>query len=1148
MKKAKKFLSVLCSLCLLLSLVPLSAGAAPQATGDAYLKVSEPEDGETYVFYTEISNNLELSDPAGRLLKSAYLEAMPPEIAITDKNQTAVTSTTDFSMSDDGNLVYTSDASFEFTVSKVSQTDEGHQGYTIRHVSSGRYLAVTQSLQEPVKAETGYVYCPGGTGGYQKLSGYVCPTHPYVYLTDNAAQAAVWYWENGSFYTRYTTDISAFGFLADKQVEFESNVQQGYPANHSDYLYWEGSDIYRVYWGDEVASFAYTDADDPDLKAITTQRPKNTWGSNCKLTLMGINSSTRPGTNNAGGVTAQILHNPLYMAYLRLNMPSMYPANKGCATLGVYGKTVMGSLFMVFGSGEEPAAEKADLALYKKVDTHTLTVTNGEGSGRYSSGYSVSISADSQTGTQHFVRWEVTGSATITDPNAVSTTVTMGDGDATVTAVYEDHVAGQDDHDCTTALTCGICGSIMIPAEKSHDYSGEVRRDTFGHRIYCSHETCEKYIQEKCYGGTAGYFTLARCEKCGQGYGSYAKDTTPPTGTISDGTHTWESLLPSFLYDAFFKDAVEITLTAYDDSYTQLGYTDGKAVKIEYYIHKGETPLTASDLQNVPFTPYTGPILLQPESQSAVYAKLTDHAGNVTYIGSDRIVLDATAPVVTGLEEGKTYCEAVTAGVEDSYPDSVTVTVNGTPVSVTNGQFTVQPAGGSQTVVVTDKAGNETTCTITVNDGHTFTDYTYNHDETCTKDGTETATCDYCDATDTRTAAGTRHAHTMTHVEAVTATCVTTGNVEYWHCEECGLDYNSVDGGQVIDDVTTPIDPSNHNLTHHAAVDATCVATGNVEYWHCEDCGVNLDSDENGAVILDVVTPIDPDNHNLTHVDAVAATCVATGNVEYWHCEDCGLNFDSAENGAVIADVVTPIDPDNHNLKHVDAVTATCVAEGNVEYWHCEDCNLNFDSAENGAVLADAVTAIDPDNHDLMHHDGKAATCTQTGYNAYDTCTRCDYTTYTEIPALGHNYGEPTLSWSEDGNTCTLTFTCQNDPSHVLIRTVPVADLRPTDPSTPSEGGTGNTGSTGDTGSDTPGYTVDIDDGNGHTITVTIPESDIPAAVRPNLPGTAGENGSGDPQSPATGDSRNFVPLFAALLVSGWLLMTLLVWRRRKKS
>ena len=1100
MRKGKKFLSVLCSLCLLLSFVPLGASAAPKATGDAYQKVSEPEDGETYVFYTEISNNLELSDPAGRLLKSAYFDAAPPEYLMSDtsdKNQTAVTSTTDFSMSSDENFVYTSDASFEFTVSKVSQTDNGHQGYTIRHVSSGRYLGVTQSLQEPVKAETSYVYCPGGTG-YQKLSGYVCPTHPYVYLTDNAAQAAVWYWEDGSFYTRYTTDISAFGFFAGKKVDFEDNVLQGYPVNHSDYLYWEGSDIYRVYWGDEVASFAYTDADDPDLKAITTQRPKNTWGSNCKLTLMGINSSKRPGTNNKGGVTAQILHNPLYMAYLRLNMPSIYPANKGCATLGVYGKTVMASLFMSFGSGEEPAAEKADLTLYKKVTSHTLTVTNGEGSGRYLSGQTVPISADSQTGTQHFVRWEVTGSATVTDPQAASTTVTMGDGDATVTAVYEDHVAGQDDHDCTTALTCETCGSIMVPAEASHDYTGTCTiYDNSRHIVYCSHDGCTSGTIQYCYGGTAGYFTLANCEKCGQAYGSYAKDTTPPTGTITDGTHTWESLLPSFLYDAFFKDAVEVTLTAKDDSYSHQGYTDDKAVTIEYYIHNRETPLTADDLINVPFTPYTGPILLQPESQSTVYAKLTDHAGNVTYLSSDRIVLDATAPVVTGLEEGKTYCGAVTAGVEDLYPDSVTVTVNGTPVSVTNGQFTVQPADGPQTIVVTDKSGNETSCTITVNDGHTFTDYTYNHDETCTKDGTETATCDYCDATNTRTATGTRHAHTMTHVDAVTATCSQTGNVEYWHCEECGLDYNSADGGQVIADVVTPIDSTNHNLKHVDAVTATCVATGNVEYWHCEDCGVNLDSDENGAVIDDVVTPIDPSNHNLTHHAAVTATCVATGNVEYWHCEDCGLNFDSAENGAVIDDVVLP---------------------------------------------------IDPDNHDLIHHQAKAATCEQAGYNAYDTCSRCDYTTYTEIAALGHKYGEPALSWSEDGNTCTLTFTCQNDPSHVLIRTVPVADLRPTDPSTPSEGGTGNTGSTGDTGSDTPGYTVDIDDGNGHTITVTIPESDIPAAVRPNLPGTAGENGSGDPQSPATGDSRNFVPLFAALLMSGWLLMTLLVWRRRKKS
>ena len=48
----------------------------------------------------------------------------------------------------------------------------------------------------------------------------------------------------------------------------------------------------------------------------------------------------------------------------------------------------------------------------------------------------------------------------------------------------------------------------------------------------------------------------------------------------------------------------------------------------------------------------------------------------------------------------------------------------------------------------------------------------------------------------------------------------------------------------------------------------------------------------------------------------------------------------------------------------------------------------------------------DPNNHDLVHHDAKAPTCTETGWEEYDTCSRCDYTTYQEIPAPGHDYTE----------------------------------------------------------------------------------------------------------------------------------------------
>ena len=101
-----------------------------------------------------------------------------------------------------------------------------------------------------------------------------------------------------------------------------------------------------------------------------------------------------------------------------------------------------------------------------------------------------------------------------------------------------------------------------------------------------------------------------------------------------------------------------------------------------------------------------------------VYAKLTDTSGNVTYMSSNGLVLDGTAPVISGVENGKTYCEAQTVTVTDNYIASVTV--NGNSVSLdANKQFALSAAEGTQTITVTDKAGNKTSVTVTVNDtGH----------------------------------------------------------------------------------------------------------------------------------------------------------------------------------------------------------------------------------------------------------------------------------------------------------------------------------------------------------------------------------------------------------------------------------------------
>ena len=69
--------------------------------------------------------------------------------------------------------------------------------------------------------------------------------------------------------------------------------------------------------------------------------------------------------------------------------------------------------------------------------------------------------------------------------------------------------------------------------------------------------------------------------------------------------------------------------------------------------------------------------------------------------------------------------------------------------------------------------------------------------------------------------------------------------------------------------------------------------------------------------------------------------------------------------------------------------------------------------SECGDVVTETLDAL---GHDLVHHDGKPATCTESGYDAYDTCSRCGYTTYREIPAKGHSYGD----WIVDEDpTCT---------------------------------------------------------------------------------------------------------------------------------
>ena len=270
------------------------------------------------------------------------------------------------------------------------------------------------------------------------------------------------------------------------------------------------------------------------------------------------------------------------------------------------------------------------------------------------------------------------------------------------------------------------------------------------------------------------------------------KDIEKPTGEIVIGTNKWQEFLNKITFGLFFKDTQTVTINAADNSGT---------VFVSYLVT--DQDLSEAELQSLVFSGYEEPFHINPNGEYIVYAMLVDANLNITYLRSDRITLDNVQPVIGGIENGKTYCEAQTVTVDEKYVD--TVTVNGTEVTLDkNNSFTLSPADGEQRIIVTDRAGNTAEMTVTVNDGHTYGEWVSNGDGTHTRK----CTVDGCTGSEIKDCSGGK------------ATCT-----EKAVCEVCGKAYGE-------------LDPKNHtDLKYIPAKAATKTAGGNIEYWYCEDCG-----------------------------------------------------------------------------------------------------------------------------------------------------------------------------------------------------------------------------------------------------------------------------------------------------------------------
>ena len=388
------------------------------------------------------------------------------------------------------------------------------------------------------------------------------------------------------------------------------------------------------------------------------------------------------------------------------------------------------------------------------------------------------------------------------------------------------------------------------------------------------------------------------------------RDIAVPTGEIKIAENGWKSFFNTITFDLFFKDTQMVTVTAADNS--------GEAVTVEYLL--SEKALTESELARMTFTAYSAPFSINADNEYVIYAKLTDTSGNVAYINTNGIVLDATVPVISGIEAGKTYCAAQTITVDEKYIG--TVKVNDTEVSLDkNSQFALSPASGKQTIVVTDKAGNETRVTVTVNNGHTY--------EWQSENGQYWQKCKFCNHETAKKDIPT------INISGADKVCRTQDYKFSFTLPEgatdaaCGYEFIGLGGA--------PLTPTVENGLYSGIIKASTYPA----------------KENSFKLIVSAKT-----------ADGFAFSAEKKVTLQNEHTGGTATCKDKAKCG-VCGESYGKLDPNNHaNLKHIDAKAATKTSEGNIEYWYCDGCNKYYKDAKATQEItkAQTVTAKLPDD------------------------------------------------------------------------------------------------------------------------------------------------------------------------------------------
>ena len=379
---------------------------------------------------------------------------------------------------------------------------------------------------------------------------------------------------------------------------------------------------------------------------------------------------------------------------------------------------------------------------------------------------------------------------------------------------------------------------------------------------------------------------------------------------------------------------------------------------------------------------------------------------------------------------------------------------------------------------LTDKDFNEQTVeyvNTTVEIPHNYSnEFTVDKVSTCTENGIKSRHCTRCNRT-TDVTLMPMLGHDLVHHEKLDPTCTASGHTEYDTCSRCDyttfkelpslghkesdwiIDKDStclIDGSkhkectvchEVL--VTEVINKLGHDLKHHEKLDPTCTASGHTEYDTCSRCDYTtykeLPSlghkesdwmiDKDSTCLVDgskhkectvchevlVTEVINKLGHDLVHHEKLDPTCTASGHTEYDTCSRCDYTTFKELPSLGHKESNWIIDKDS-----------TCLIDG-LKHKECTVCHA--------VLVTEAITKL---GHDLKHHDKLDPTCTASGHTEYDTCSRCDYTTFKELPATGHTYGD---EWQKDDNNHYHMCHCGDKKDVTEHAFIWIIDVKPTE-------------------------------------------------------------------------------------------------------